>query len=209
MLFWKSLAAGRSPRTFRNSLKNSRDGFDGWVDSGRRGWRDSRGDPRGFSDVEQWVWQKWASAERQEFWAGIREYAQFSVLQIPPQELDDADFVLGGDDQVQARTEGGVRYSLRVEFERDPVLRSQAIAIHGLDCMACGFNFERVYGADGAGFVEVHHAAPLSLARQRETDPRQDLVVLCANCHRVVHRRWSRVLSLEELRAKIKARVRP
>ena len=37
--FFDALAAGRSLRTFHNSLKATRDQFDSHVDSGRRGWR--------------------------------------------------------------------------------------------------------------------------------------------------------------------------
>ncbi|EPR65481.1 hypothetical protein ADICYQ_5402 [Cyclobacterium qasimii M12-11B] len=37
------------------------------------------------------------------------------------------------------------------------------------------------------------------------TSPAEDLTVLCANCHRMVHRRKDIVLSLEELKQKIQA----
>ncbi len=43
------------------------------------------------------------------------------------------------------------KQSLRIVryFERNRRLRTQAIKIHGLVCVVCGFNFERVYGQRG------------------------------------------------------------
>jgi predicted HNH restriction endonuclease len=41
---------------------------------------------------------------------------------------------------------------------------------------------------------------PLAEHGVRKTDPKRDLTVLCSNCHRMVHRRRTVCLSLEELR---------
>ena len=68
---------------------------------------------------------------------------------------------------------------------------------------ACGFNFGEFYGDIGREFIEVHHLVPLSSAGQRETNPETDLIVLCANCHRIVHRQGSVCLTLEELKSHI------
>lgn len=53
----------------------------------------------------------------------------------------------------------------------------------------CGFDFHERYGEVGAGFAEVHHLRPLSEAGEegRETAI-TDLAIVCANCHRMVHR---------------------
>jgi predicted HNH restriction endonuclease len=69
--------------------------------------------------------------------------------------------------------------------------------------MACNFDFAASYGALGRGYIEVHHAMPLADHGQRETDPKSDLIVLCANCHRMVHRRRDVCLTLGELRSKL------
>ncbi|RMD59199.1 hypothetical protein D6833_11785 [Candidatus Parcubacteria bacterium] len=67
--------------------------------------------------------------------------------------------------------------------------------------MACGFDFESVYGERGKGYIEVHHVVPISrLDGETLVDPEKDVVVLCANCHRMVHRRKDNVLSLSELK---------
>lgn len=86
-------------------------------------------------------------------------------------------------------------------YERDPKNRAKAIEIHGLTCFGCGFNFESVYGKRGKGYIEIHHTKPLSqLDKPMEIKPETDLIPLCANCHRIVHRSQHDVLSLEDLK---------
>lgn len=73
-----------------------------------------------------------------------------------------------------------------------------------MSCAVCGWDFSRAYGSWGAGYAEVHHLVPLGEEPVvRETDAEHDLAVLCANCHRMVHRRRSLVLSIDELRSKL------
>jgi len=73
-----------------------------------------------------------------------------------------------------------------------------------LFCEACGFNFEKVYGERGAGFIECHHTKPVHTLRAGQKTKLTDLALLCANCHRMVHSKapW---LDLEELRRIIAA----
>jgi 5-methylcytosine-specific restriction protein A len=73
-----------------------------------------------------------------------------------------------------------------------------AMAAHGcLECAVCAFDFGKTYGMYGRGFIEAHHIRPISDAVERRTRP-SDLVLVCANCHRMLHRRrpW---LSINEL----------
>ena len=71
--------------------------------------------------------------------------------------------------------------------------------------MACGFNFKDFYGERGSDYIEVHHILPLSQRNEEVTiDPSTDLVVLCANCHRMIHRKRNEILSLEELKTLIR-----
>lgn len=100
------------------------------------------------------------------------------------------------------KVEGNVKTYYGKKYERNPENRQRAIEIHGLDCYVCGFNFEAVYGERGANFIEVHHLKPLStLEEATEINPNTDLVPLCANCHRMIHRRKDAVLTVEELKA--------
>ncbi|MEU3366737.1 HNH endonuclease [Streptomyces pseudogriseolus] len=82
----------------------------------------------------------------------------------------------------------------------DSVLRKGG----SLACEACGFDFEEVYGERGAGYVECHHVVPLHEAGEGKTKL-SDLALICANCHRMIHRRapWP---TPAELRAAIEDR---
>jgi len=51
----------------------------------------------------------------------------------------------------------------------------------------CGFDFEAVYGGLGTGFAEVHHLSPLAKMDGPVETTLNDLAVVCANCHRMIH----------------------
>lgn len=88
------------------------------------------------------------------------------------------------------------------KYERDPVNRKEAVRIHGTRCMACGFDFEETYGERGRDFIEVHHIKPLyDINEEVVINPSTDLICLCSNCHRMVHRKRDSILSLEDLKA--------
>ncbi|MYV53074.1 HNH endonuclease [Streptomyces sp. SID3212] len=77
--------------------------------------------------------------------------------------------------------------------ERNKGLRKKKIASvlqrgGRLACEACGFDFERVYGERGEGYIECHHVLPLHVAGEGRTKL-SDLALICANCHRMIHRR--------------------
>ncbi|WP_425929982.1 HNH endonuclease [Pseudomonas sp. NyZ201] len=92
-------------------------------------------------------------------------------------------------------------------YERRKDLRTKAIAIHGLECKACGFDFEQAYGEHAKGFIHVHHVVPISdFGGEKEVVPETDLVTLCANCHAVVHRKRDMTLSLDELKGMVRWR---
>ena len=80
--------------------------------------------------------------------------------------------------------------------------RRKAIELHGESCAVCGFNFGSTYGRRGDGYIEVHHTKPLHVVDgQHPVDLETDLVPVCANCHRMIHRSRNDVLSVEDLRA--------
>lgn len=68
-----------------------------------------------------------------------------------------------------------------------------------LFCEVCGFDFKKVYGELGEDFIECHHINPISSMDEDDVTKIDDLVMLCSNCHRMVHRR-EKVLSIEELK---------
>jgi hypothetical protein len=85
-------------------------------------------------------------------------------------------------------------------YERNREIVLKARRIHGLKCMLCGFDFEAVYGERGRGFIEVHHLRPISsFGEQAKVDPEKDMIVVCSNCHRMIHRKKDNILSPEDL----------
>ncbi len=84
------------------------------------------------------------------------------------------------------------RYRLHRSIERNPSAGRKAKKVHGYVCQSCGFDFETVYGPAGREFIEAHHLTPLSELPEDtpvSLDPKEDFAVLCANCHRMMHRR--------------------
>lgn len=81
--------------------------------------------------------------------------------------------------------------------------REQVQAQFGrLACEACDFEFADRYGDLGQGFIEVHHMKPVSTLAAGDKTRLEDLAVVCANCHRMLHRRKA-LLSVDELRGLI------
>lgn len=69
-----------------------------------------------------------------------------------------------------------------------------------LFCSVCGYNFNKLYGFD---YAEAHHIKPLSMIKAGEKVSVSELAILCANCHRAVHRinstdPWNDLLKLHK-----------
>jgi 5-methylcytosine-specific restriction protein A len=83
------------------------------------------------------------------------------------------------------------RYRLHSRIERNPAAAKSAKKHHGLRCQVCDINFAERYGALGEGFIEAHHLRPIALLEEGKPisyDIAEDFAVLCANCHRMIHR---------------------
>ena len=127
----------------------------------------------------------------------------YEVEIIHPTEINlDVDSEVA--EEQELRTEGAIHQYYGKRYERDPINRLRAIEYHGTSCSVCGFDFEESYGERGKGFIEVHHIKPLSSSDQEIViNPETDLVPVCANCHRMIHRRKDHVLSIEEMNSLI------
>jgi|GEM_PF-761921 len=104
--------------------------------------------------------------------------------------------------------EGRILSSTHFRRERNSKLverlKDEYFDIHGyIDCGVCAFNFERQYGERGHKFMEAHHLKPLSqLSPEGEQITTDDLALVCANCHRMIHRK-SPWLTITQLRKKL------
>lgn len=58
-----------------------------------------------------------------------------------------------------------------------------------LRCEICGLSFVEIYPESlGEDFIEVHHKTPLSKIESVVRTTLEDLLLVCANCHRMIHR---------------------
>lgn len=83
------------------------------------------------------------------------------------------------------------RYRMHRRIERNTACGNKVKRHHGLTCKACGLNFAAKYGPIGANFIEAHHLKPLSSLEEGQSveySIADDFTVLCANCHRMIHR---------------------
>jgi len=91
--------------------------------------------------------------------------------------------------------EGRLLYKLHKYKERNRTLVKKKKMNHfnkfgNLACELCGFDYERIYGSVGRGFAECHHRSPLHLLQVETVTKLEDLMIICANCHRMVHKGW-------------------
>ncbi|MEO9533663.1 MAG: HNH endonuclease [Crocinitomicaceae bacterium] len=102
--------------------------------------------------------------------------------------------------------EGKLRIELRLHISRErnsEITRRKKANATDLKCECCGFDFLSTYGMHGSGYVECHHRTPINQG-ERITEE-EDLALVCANCHRMLHRRGEddEYLEVEELKTLI------
>jgi predicted HNH restriction endonuclease len=93
-------------------------------------------------------------------------------------------------------------------YERSSKLRQIAIEHYTKNgdilCNACQFSFQKFYGDIGKGYIEIHHIKPIFKYEDEELDKTIDkalnnVVPLCSNCHRMIHRDWKNPLKIDFL----------
>ena len=109
-------------------------------------------------------------------------------------------YALGNNQDIESRiTEEVVNPEFYIEgatktisvnaYERNPKARAKCIEHYGCKCFVCGFDFNKIYGEIGQGFIHVHHERSLAeIKKEYEVDPIKDLKPLCPNCHGIIHR---------------------
>lgn len=104
--------------------------------------------------------------------------------------LEDQSFIFG-DEEIPETIEEQKKHTLHYRIERKTSFTKKIKKAKGYTCEACGFNFEKTYGDIGKEFIEAHHLTPLSELKEGEIRSYSidDFAVLCANCHRMIHRK--------------------
>ncbi|MBK9765152.1 MAG: HNH endonuclease [Flavobacteriales bacterium] len=90
--------------------------------------------------------------------------------------------------------EGQVKYYVHRQAERNTevvrIAKERFLLADPLACcQVCSFSYVQKYGDLGIGYIEAHHTIPVSEMKPgHETKP-EDLVMVCSNCHVMLHRR--------------------
>ena len=107
---------------------------------------------------------------------------------------DDSDFLSPEETSIPGNTlkgqlEGNLKTITVNVYERSAKARKACIGSLGTICSVCGFDFGKIYGAIGEGFIHVHHLQDLaSIGLEYEVDPVRDLCPVCPNCHAMLHK---------------------
>lgn len=72
-----------------------------------------------------------------------------------------------------------------------------------LICEACGLDPVQMYGADGERCLEAHHRIPIEQLQPDSITRVDEMAVVCASCHRIIHSRKP-CIPVEELAASLK-----
>lgn len=97
--------------------------------------------------------------------------------------------------------------------ERSKKLRDAAIAHYSINdtitCSVCGFDFKKVYGELGEGYIQMHHETPIFQYADEGfeeylSEAIKRIKPLCANCHCMIHKNKNKLMSISELKTIVK-----
>ena len=125
---------------------------------------------------------QWAEFFDRERRAGAWSYRPRTAVRPP----------IAADSELTA-VEGDPRMFFHLRRERNPTLaEAKRDAVRTADgclkCEACGFVTQVTFPGLAGDVCEIHHRLPLAEAANPVETLLEDLAVLCANCHRAIHR---------------------
>lgn len=152
----------------------------------------------GRGSQEEIVWNEFASRpdELRQVAAAIRSSIESDQVSIGAWTQEEEE---------QGSNEGRILTRLHRSRERDPKLakrkKDKVFKETGkLACEGCRMDAVEKYGAAGMGVVDAHHTKPLHTLSGTTETKLEDLVLLCATCHRIVHagKPWLTVAQLRD-----------
>ena len=113
-------------------------------------------------------------------------------------ELDDEEVFPEGKEKFRVHKSKERNQKLVTLKKQKALLRNQ-----NLPCEICNFSFKIQYGQIGDKFIETHHILPISKLTEETETKLDDLILVCSNCHKMIHRRrpW---LTIEEMKKLLK-----
>jgi HNH endonuclease len=112
----------------------------------------------------------------------------------------------GEDSQdVYPRCEDRKKVKSHLRRERSGYLAVQCKERDGYRCQICTVTFVDIYGEQlGGSFAEAHHKMPLGKLGDKVSNRVDDLITVCANCHRMLHRMEGKPGDVERLSALVR-----
>jgi 5-methylcytosine-specific restriction enzyme A len=105
-------------------------------------------------------------------------------------------------------TEGALTEITTYSRGRDRSIRDVALQQAKGRCEACQVDYSKVLNGEGIHVLQVHHRKQLAASDKPRLTHVEDLAVLCANCHALVHSDSRRALPVEQLRQMLTERTR-
>ena len=108
------------------------------------------------------------------------------------------------DARVYARCENRKLVKAHLARERSGFLAAACKVRDDYSCQICNFHFAERYGTLlGAAFAEAHHIVPLVTQGDVVDTQLKDLLTVCSNCHRMLHRMDGKKGDIAKLKALI------
>ncbi|MFD2168483.1 HNH endonuclease [Tumebacillus lipolyticus] len=148
---------------------------------------DPNGTGKGFSHpskLSEIVWNEYANDP-----ANLQLVARRIIKGLDSDQFDSA---INNDEEIEF-PEGKILFRMHKYRERSSKVvqqaKQEALENGRLHCEVCGFDFVKVYGELGEGYIECHHTLPISEYEEDQKTKVEDLSLVCSNCHRMLHRR--------------------
>src|SRR5262249_20766123 len=129
------------------------------------------------SKVDEQVWRKYAADPERcsAVAAAIRATVASSeaLVQAPDEEEIEAE-----EGRLLTRLHRTRERNRKIVAARKAAMMKKAGVVA---CEVCAFDFGRVYGKRGHGFIECHHTRPVQSLKPGEKTRLSDLALLCAN----------------------------
>ena len=108
--------------------------------------------------------------------------------------------------QEQSESIEGARIQITATiYERDVENRKKCLKKWGTACQICGFDAAKKYGEEFSDMIHVHHINPLSAVGEAHIiDPENDLILVCPNCHMILHAKKNGVYKPDEVKDMLK-----
>lgn len=105
--------------------------------------------------------------------------------------------------EVAQAVEGIAREITVITRSRSDTLRRAALEKAKGVCEACGTDYSAILGGLGKRVLQVHHRQQLSLADEPKVNGIEDVAVVCANCHLIIHADMSNAMPVDELKRRL------